>query len=76
MKSSILGALVIGLFIGIAVWAATHRQPSGPELKKLQAELKLVKRENESLREQLKAKNDTLSLLRGSRDRPNEPVGQ
>ena len=69
MTSSILKALVVGLFIGIAVWAATHRRPAGPELTKLRASLKAVQQENDSLREQLKATNDSLTLLRGNRDR-------
>jgi uncharacterized membrane-anchored protein YhcB (DUF1043 family) len=71
MNSSILKALVVGLFIGIAVWAATHRRPAGPEIAKLQSKLKAAQHENDSLREQLKAKNDSLTLLRSRYNQPN-----
>jgi uncharacterized membrane-anchored protein YhcB (DUF1043 family) len=71
MKPSILGALIIGLFIGIAIWAATHRRAAGPELKKVRGMLKAAQHENDSLREQLKAKNDSLTLLRSTYNQPN-----
>lgn len=78
MNSPILKALLIGIVAGVVVWAVTHRGPSKAEVTKLRGALKSAQQENDSLREQLKQKDQllevksaTITLLRSSHNRPN-----